>query len=127
VAGGRPVTNGSAGCPGIRRTTRVPRLGTPGDRNRPSCASPPRVASWERITVEFEIYFNDDQSECVVLERYKDSESLIEHGAHIGDLMEAIVATGSVSGELLGDPSEGLRANLAPGGPVRLFAPHQSQ
>jgi hypothetical protein len=44
---------------------------------------------------------------------------------HIGDLMGAIVATGSVSGELLGEPSAELRANLADS-PVRLFTPYQS-
>jgi quinol monooxygenase YgiN len=38
-------------------------------------------------TLQYEIYFNDDQSECVVLERYRDSEALIEHLAHIGDLI----------------------------------------
>ncbi len=76
-------------------------------------------------TLQYEIYFNDDQSECIVLERYRDSEALIEHAAHIGDLMEAIVATGSVTGELLGKPSSELRANLADG-PVRLFTPFQS-
>ena len=73
-------------------------------------------------TLQYEIYFNDDQSECIVLERYRDSEALIEHGAHIGDLMEAIVATGAVTGELLGNPSAELRANLAES-PVRLFTP----
>ena len=76
-------------------------------------------------TVQYEIYFNDDQSECIVLERYKDSEALIQHAANVGDLMEAILATGSVSGELLGEPSADLRAQLA-GGPVRLFTPFQS-
>ena len=76
-------------------------------------------------TLQYEIYFNDDQSECMVLERYRDSEALIEHAAHIGDLMEAIVATGTVSGELLGMPSAELRANLADS-PVRLFTPFHS-
>ena len=76
-------------------------------------------------TLQYEIYFNDDQSECMVLERYRDSEALLAHTAHIGDLMAAIVATGSVSGELLGAPSAELRANLADG-PVRLFTPFQS-
>jgi quinol monooxygenase YgiN len=37
-------------------------------------------------TLQYEIYFNDDQSECIVLERYRDSEALIEHAAHLGDL-----------------------------------------
>jgi quinol monooxygenase YgiN len=76
-------------------------------------------------TLQYEIYFSEDQSECIVLERYRDSDALIEHLEHIGDLMEAIVATGSVSGELLGEPSAALRANLADS-PVRLFTPFQS-
>ena len=28
-------------------------------------------------TLQFEISFNDDQSECIVLERYRDSQALI--------------------------------------------------
>ena len=76
-------------------------------------------------TLQYDIYFNDDESECVALERYRDSEALIEHPAHLGDLMEAIIATGSVSGELLGEPSAELRAKLADS-VVRLFTPFQS-
>jgi hypothetical protein len=76
-------------------------------------------------TLQYEIYFNDDQSECVVLERYRDSEALMEHAAHLGDLNEAIVATGLVSGVLLGEPSAQLRAMMADG-EVRLFTPYQS-
>jgi hypothetical protein len=59
------------------------------------------------------------------LERYRDSEALIEHAAHLGDLTEAILATGSVSGELLGEPSAELRAKLADS-EVRLFTPFLS-
>jgi quinol monooxygenase YgiN len=73
-------------------------------------------------TLQYEIYFNDDESECIVLERYRDSAALIEHTANLGALGEAIFATGSVSGELLGKPSAELRANLADS-PVRLFTP----
>jgi Antibiotic biosynthesis monooxygenase len=71
-------------------------------------------------TLQYEIYFNDDQSECIVLERYRDSEALIEHAVHLGNLSEAILATGWVSGELLGEPSAELRAKMADG-KVRLF------
>ena len=76
-------------------------------------------------TLQYEIYFNDDQSQCIVLERYKDSEALTEHAAHLGDLTEAILATGDVSVELLGEPGAELRANMAGSG-VRLFTPYQS-
>jgi quinol monooxygenase YgiN len=76
-------------------------------------------------TLQYDIYFNDDQSECIVLERYRDSEALIEHAANLGDLSGAILATGSVEGEVLGEPSAELRAKLADS-PVRLFTPYLS-
>ena len=76
-------------------------------------------------TLQYDIYFNDDQSECIVHERYTDSQALMEHTAHLGDIGEAILATGSVSGELLGEPSGELKAKLA-GSPVRLFTPFSS-
>jgi len=60
-------------------------------------------------TRQYDIYFNDDQSECIVHQRYRDSEAPIEHAARLGHLMDAILATGSVSGELLGEPSAELR------------------
>jgi quinol monooxygenase YgiN len=76
-------------------------------------------------TLQYDIYFNGDQSEAIVHEQYRDSEALIEHTAHIGDIGEAILATGSVSGELLGEPSPELRAKLS-GSPVRIFTPFLS-
>ena len=76
-------------------------------------------------TLQYDIYLNDDQCEAIVHERYTDSDALMEHTAHLGDLMSAILATGSVSGELLGEPSAELRANLAGSG-VLLFTPFLS-
>jgi len=78
-------------------------------------------------TLQYDIYFNDDQSECVVLERFRDSEALIEHAENLGDLVEAILATVSVvHGELLGEPSAELRAKLAGSEVPHLFTPYQS-
>ena len=76
-------------------------------------------------TLQYDIYFNDYQSECIVLERYRDSEALVEHAVHLGDLGEAIFATGWVSGELLGEPSAELRAKMVGSG-VSRFTPYQS-
>jgi quinol monooxygenase YgiN len=76
-------------------------------------------------TLQYDIYLNDDESEGVVLERYRDSEALIEHGANQGDLAEAIFATGTFVGEVLGEASADLKAKLADG-PVRVFTPHLS-
>lgn len=77
-------------------------------------------------TQRYDTYFNADQSECVVLERYRDSEALIKHAANIGDdLMGAVLETGSVEGMVLGEPSAELRAKLA-GSVVRVFAPYSN-
>ncbi len=83
------------------------------------------VGTKDTGALRYDIYFNDDQSKWIVLERYRDSEALIEHAANVGDLMEAILATGSLSGELLGEPSAELRAKPA-GSEVRLFTPFLS-
>jgi hypothetical protein len=37
----------------------------------------------DTATLQYEIYFNDDQTEASSLERYRDSEALIEHLAHL--------------------------------------------
>jgi quinol monooxygenase YgiN len=76
-------------------------------------------------TLQYDIFFNDDQSECIVVERYKDSTALMEHAQHVGHLMEAIFATGWVSSKMLGDPSADVRARMADG-EVRLFTPFLS-
>ena len=73
-------------------------------------------------TLQYEVYFNDDESEAVVIERFRDSEALIEHGANLAEIGEAVLATGTVEGELLGEPNEELRARLVEGEQPRLFA-----
>jgi quinol monooxygenase YgiN len=78
-------------------------------------------------TLQYDVYFNDDQSECVVLERYRDSEAAIEHAANLGDLFGAVLATVSVvHGELLGEPSAELRAKLAGSEVPMIFTPFLS-
>ena len=54
------------------------------------------VRSKDIGTLQYDSYFNDDQSECVVLERYRDSEAAIEHAANLGELSAAVLATVSV-------------------------------
>jgi quinol monooxygenase YgiN len=77
-------------------------------------------------TLQYDTYFNADESECIVLERFRDSQALIEHGEHLAHLMEAIIATGDVHGELLGDPGAELKASFDDDGPVQLFTLYQS-
>ena len=75
--------------------------------------------------LQFEISFNDDQSECIILERYRDSHALIEHARNFGDLGEALIRAGWVAGELVGEPSAELKGMMARSG-IRLFAPFLS-
>jgi quinol monooxygenase YgiN len=76
-------------------------------------------------TLQYDTYFNSDESEAIVIERFTDSDALIVHGENMSPLMERILATGSVSGELLGEPSEALAAKLT-GDQPRLFTPYLS-
>lgn len=82
------------------------------------------VRSKDPGTLQYDTFFNEDESECIVLERFRDLAALLEHGKNIGDeLMAAIVATGDCHGELLGPVPEEVRADLA-GGPVQVFLPY---
>jgi quinol monooxygenase YgiN len=76
-------------------------------------------------TLQYDTFINDDESECIVIERFRDSESLIKHSENLGHLMQAILATGSFDGELLGEPSAEIRANLANVDVPRLYTPYQ--
>jgi quinol monooxygenase YgiN len=37
-------------------------------------------------TLAYDLFLNGDQSECMVIERYRDSEAAIEHAANLGHL-----------------------------------------
>ena len=78
-------------------------------------------------TLQYDLYLNADQSECMIIERYRDSEAAIEHAANLGHLFDAVLATVSVvHGELLGEPSAELRANLVGSELPGLFTPYRS-
>jgi quinol monooxygenase YgiN len=97
---------------------------------------PGKVEEWKRLsaeameivrtkdsgTIQYEIFFNEDESEAVVFERYRDADAAIEHFANISHLMEPIMATATVTGEVLGTPNAEIRKNLSKGGP-KLFTP----
>ena len=84
------------------------------------------VTAKDSGTLQFDIYLNDDESECMVIERYRDSAALIEHFQNIGELSDAILAIVSVvHGEVLGEVSAELQANLADT-PVQSFGPYLS-
>ena len=76
-------------------------------------------------TLQYDTYLNADESRAVVLERFRDADALILHSQNMAPFMEGIMATGSVEGELLGDLSEELAAQME-GSPVGLFTLYQA-
>jgi hypothetical protein len=83
------------------------------------------VKAQDTGTLQYEIFFNDGQSEAIVLERYESSAALMEHAGHVAEVQDEILATDTVSGEALGEPTAELRQSLGDG-PVQLFTPYRS-
>lgn len=73
-------------------------------------------------TLQYETYFNPEETECLVFERYRDSQALIEHHNNLGYLYDAILQTCSGSGEVCGNPSAELTEMLK-GSPVQVYKP----
>ena len=85
------------------------------------------VRANEPGTLAYDLYLNGDQSECMFVERYRDSDAAMAHAANVGHLFASVLETVSiVHGELLGDPSPELRANLAGSDLPVLFTPYRS-
>ena len=85
------------------------------------------VRAKEPGTLGYDLYLNGDQSECMIIERYRDSEAAMAHAANVGHLFDSVLATVSiVHGELLGEPSAELRARLAGSDVPALFTPYRS-
>jgi quinol monooxygenase YgiN len=80
------------------------------------------VRTRDRGTLQYEIFINADKTEAVVFERYRDADAAIEHFSNISHLMGPILATASVTGEVLGTPNAKMKEQLEKGGP-KLFAP----
>ena len=42
------------------------------------------VRTKETGTLQYELYFNSDNTECLVFERYRDSQALLDHHKNLG-------------------------------------------
>jgi quinol monooxygenase YgiN len=100
---------------------------------------PGKLEEWKRLTreaidivrtkdtgtLQYEIFFNEDESEAIVFERYRDAEAALAHFANIGHLMEPLMGTATVTGELLGTPNDTMKKLLGTGEP-KLYLPWMS-
>ncbi|MGA9239115.1 putative quinol monooxygenase [Robiginitalea sp.] len=63
-------------------------------------------------TLQYDWHFNADQSECKVIEAYRNSEAVLEHAANIGPYLGQFFEISTFSGEVFGPASESLKKAL---------------
>ena len=86
------------------------------------------VAANEPGTLQYDLFLNADQTECMIVERYRDSDAARAHYANVGHLFADVFATVEiVHGELLGDLDEELAKNLAGSTAPMVFTPYKSE
>ena len=76
-------------------------------------------------TLQYDWCFNEAQTECVVLEAYRDSEAVLQHNANLGATLGAILAICDCTFELFGSPSPELVKATA-GLNLKVYSPFQS-
>jgi quinol monooxygenase YgiN len=71
-------------------------------------------ANSEPGLLHYDLYFNADESVCVVRETFADSQAVLDHMARIGDLFpRAVELGGGLDSECYGNPSPALADVLA--------------
>ena len=82
------------------------------------------VRTQDTGTLQYELFMSPDGSECLVFERYRDSEAGLEHSRNVQPLLEAMLQVCSISGEVCGSPSPELRKSLESQG-VPIYSPFE--
>jgi quinol monooxygenase YgiN len=60
----------------------------------------------EATTLQYDWFFNDDETKCVVRETYADSDAVLAHMAHLGEMIGRLAELGGgLEIEAYGSPS----------------------
>lgn len=71
----------------------------------------------EPDTLTYQLYFNDDQTKCLVLEQYCDSQAVLTHLKNVGALVLKLLKTAQLTrGEIYGNASAKLKLAATPFG-----------
>jgi len=76
-------------------------------------------------TLQYDWFFNADETECVVRETYRDSGAVLEHIGNLGETMGALLSVCDMDLEVYGSPTQELAEaskELAP----TVYSPLQS-
>lgn len=76
-------------------------------------------------TLQYDWFFNADGTECVVRERYRDSDAVLEHAVNLGDLMGRFMSISNPDIEIYGAPTAALLEAIAALEP-RVYSAFQS-
>ena len=82
------------------------------------------VLAKDKGTLQYDFFFNKDETECLAIERYRNSEAMIEHFSNMGEMMTTMFETCSGAGEICGKISPQLQQMLGTA-PVQIFWPYK--
>ena len=74
----------------------------------------------DKGVLQYDWFFTEDDSECVVREAYKDSAALLNHLGLLGDILGRAMTMGNFQGEVYGNASEELK-NALQGMDLKLY------
>lgn len=66
------------------------------------------VKQKDKGTLQYDWFYNEGKSECIVREHYVNSEAALEHISNVGELLGGLVAISEISLEVYGSPSQTL-------------------
>jgi len=70
------------------------------------------VKQKDKGTTQYDWFYNESKSKCIVRERYVDSEAVLDHMTNVGELLGGLVELSTISLDLHGSPSENLKNAL---------------
>jgi quinol monooxygenase YgiN len=76
-------------------------------------------------TLQYDWFLNAEGTECVLRERYRDSDAVLEHAMNLGDLMGRFMGISDPDIEIYGAPTDALLAAIAALRP-RVYYAYQS-
>jgi quinol monooxygenase YgiN len=72
-------------------------------------------------TVQYDMYYNAEETVCVVKEKYKDSAAFLAHLGNMGELLGKLGLVSELTFEVYGNPTEELRAVIL-GANAKIFS-----
>lgn len=99
----------------IQVTARFPRIATENLAEFKRLAGDAlKVTAEDPGVPQYDWFFSDDESACVVRETYASSEAVLTHLAMVGEVLPTIIELGGgIEVEVFGSPSEALRQAIS--------------